>query len=64
MYVDSTPNELRKMYGENTLDNEASNINYIPSNMMPASEAIPFWKKQSTITTTPTTTEPIGGQPQ
>jgi HK97 family phage portal protein len=64
MYGASTPNELRKMYGENTLDNEASNINYIPSNMMPASEAIPFWQKQSTITTTPTTTEPIGGQPQ
>lgn len=61
----ATPNEIRKMYGENTIDNEASNINYVPSNLMPANTAIEFWQKQSTIITNPSTTEPgQGGQPQ
>lgn len=48
-----------------TIDNEASNINYVPSNLMPANTAIEFWQKQSTIITNPSTTEPgQGGQPQ
>lgn len=42
-----TPNDVRIIWGENTLDNEASNINYVPSNMIPSSEAIEFWKGQA-----------------
>lgn len=61
----ATPNEVRKMYGENTIDNAASNENYIPSNLMPASTTIPFWEAQATKNITPTTTQGgTGGQPQ
>lgn len=59
-----TPNEVRKMWGENTIDNEASNINYVPSNMIPANEAIEFWKGQAEKNLQLTQSEPIGGQQQ
>lgn len=62
-----TPNEVRKMYNENTLDNEASKTNYVPSNMIPATQALEFWIKQSTATTVtnPSQKEPgPGGEPQ
>lgn len=62
----ATPNEVRKMYNENTIDNEASNTNYLPSNMVPGTETIDFWKKQATITiTNPSQKEPgQGGEQQ
>jgi len=62
MYGAGSPDDIRKMYGENTLDTEYSKTTYVPSNMIPATEAIAFWQKQST---TPSQKEPgLGGQQQ
>lgn len=61
----ATPNEIRKFYGLNTIDNDASNVNYIPSNLMPATETLPFWQGQALKNTTPPQSEPgAGGLPQ
>jgi len=62
MYGAGSPDDIRKMYGENTLDTEYSKTTYVPSNMIPATEAIAFWQKQSTA---PSQKEPgLGGQQQ
>lgn len=65
MYGAGTPNEIRAMYRLNTIKDDASQTTYIPSNMMPSSEAIAFWQKQAEQNTTPNQTEPgLGGKPQ
>lgn len=57
-----TPDEIRKELGYNTLDTEYSKTTYVPSNMIPGVEAVPFWQKQSTP---PTQSQPgLGGQQQ
>lgn len=61
----ASPNAVMKMYGANTIDTPEMNSTYVPSNMIPATEAIPFWQKQATIPTTPPQSEPgQGGQTQ
>jgi hypothetical protein len=42
-----TPNEVRKMYAINTIDEDYANSSYMPSNMMPGETAIPFWTAQA-----------------
>lgn len=60
-----TPNEVRKFYNINTIDNEASDVNYVPSNMIPANEAIEFWKGQAEKNLQLTQSQPAnGGQQQ
>lgn len=62
MYGAGSPDDIRKIYGENTLDTEYSKTPYVPSNMIPATEAIAFWQKQSTP---PSQSQPgLKGQPQ
>lgn len=60
----ATPNEVRKYYGLNTIDNTASNENYVPSNLIPANQAIEFWAGQALKNTPPQSEPGNGGTPQ
>ena len=60
----ATPNEVRKYYGLNTIDNNASNENYVPSNLIPANQAIEFWQGQALKNTPPQSEPGTGGTPQ
>ena len=60
-----TPNEVRKMYAINTIDEDYANSSYMPSNMMPGETAIPFWTAQADKNLQLTNSQPgMGGAQQ
>jgi HK97 family phage portal protein len=60
-----TPNEVRKMYAINTIDEDYANSSYMPSNMMPGETAIPFWAAQAQKNQQLTNSQPgMGGAQQ
>ena len=42
-----TPNEVRRMYGENSITDDYANITYVPSNMITGTQSIEFWQGQA-----------------